>query len=163
MDYQLYNSEFSRKGTVLFNVTPTGYSSISDNFTFTDSLTPYFNVDALSATTGTTLVINTASNAGIQQVIDSPGNWYITPVLNPSVAAYIENAYQDENTYVIEIGRFNPEFTFEYPSSYTISKTNNPDSNFSYQDQSGKNYVSLTFKPSTSTQYRLEYQIDIQI
>ena len=65
--------------------------------------------------------------------------------------------------YVIEISKFNPEFTFAYPGSYTISKTNNPDSNFSYQDQSAKNYVSLTFKPSTSTQYRLEYQLDIQI
>lgn len=163
MDYQLYNNDFSRKGTVVFNVTPSGYSSIFDNFTFTDSLTPYTEVAALSATTSTTLIINTASNAGIQQVINTPGNWYISPALNPNAAAYIENAFQNGNTYVIEISKFNPEFTFAYPGSYTISKTNNPDSNFSYQDQSAKNYVSLTFKPSTSTQYRLEYQLDIQI
>lgn len=163
MNYQLFNADFSRKGEVVFNVTPSGYSSISDSYTFTDSLTPYATVSAVDGTSSSTLVISTLTNAGVQQLISNPGLWYISPVGLPDSATPVERVIQDGNTYLISIDSFTPPFTFTYPGSYTISKTNNPASNFSYQDHSANNYVSLTFKPSTSTQYRLEYQLDIQI
>lgn len=163
MDYQLYNDDFSRKGSVVFNVGPTGYSTIYDSFTFTDNASPFANVSSETGSTGTTLLVSVASNPSVQQVVDNPGNWYVSTSLNPNNSAYIENAYQSGGNYVIEIDSFNTSLAFVYPGNYVIYKSNNPDSNFSYQDNSGKNYVSLTFTPSTSTQYRLEYQLDIQI
>lgn len=164
MNYQLYNNAFSRKGTVLFNVTSLGDTTITDNYTYSDSLTT--DVTGIASLTGTntsTLLISTASNSIYNKIISDPGAWYIAPSGDLDKAAYVEEIAQGPNYYAISIEPFNPSFAFSYPGSYTLLKSNNPNSNFYYQDYHEKNYVSLTITPSTSTQYRLEYQLDIQI
>ena len=164
MNYQLFNSAFSRKGTVFFNVTPSGETSITDNYTYSDSLTvDTSGISSLAGTSGSTLLLTTASNAIYNKIINDPGSWYIAPGADLSKAAYVESINQGVNYYEINIDPYTPPFTFVFPGTYTLLKTNNPNSNFYYQDHHDNNYVSLTITPSTSTQYRLEYQLDIQI
>lgn len=164
MNYQLYNDTFSRKGTVLFNVTPTGETSISDSYTYSDNLTVNTtNINSITGTNTSTLLISTASTAIYTSIAAEPGSWYIAPDYDLNKAAYIESVESSSIYYAIRIDEFAPPFSFTVPGVYTLMKTTNPNSNFYYQDRRSQNYVSLTITPTTSTQYRLEYQLDIQV
>jgi hypothetical protein len=164
MNYQLFNDSFSRKGSVLINVTPTGDSTLSDSYIFSDSLTTADSgLGAINGTTSSTLLISAALSSIYNKIVNEPGVWYIASDSELSTVAYVESVYQSVDGIAISIEPFNPPFTFTYPGNYTLLKTNNPSSDFYYNNVFNKNYVSLTLTPSTSTQYRLEYQLDIQI
>jgi hypothetical protein len=166
VNYQLYNSNFSRKGSILANISPNGSVAITDTYNYSETLRE--DTTFISASTGSgvnVLVLNSATNARFETVRDNLGAWYLTGKDYPGKAAYITSVINSGTWFVVETDSSNPSFDFWSTGTWTLLSSA-ADEVVAFYDAGyalEKNFVTLTMEnPSLSVGFTLDYQIDIQ-
>jgi hypothetical protein len=177
VNYQLYNSNQSRKGTIVANIDPLGYTAITDTYTYIDSLKEEQRY--ITATTGSgvnTLVVNSSTYPIFGTVQNSIGDWFLTGEYYPGKSAYITNVITSSSSYIVETDSNNPVFDFQSTGTWTLLKSETFDIRAFYDRTYvneffpkipipiPRNFITLTLEnPSFSlTTSTLNYQIDIQ-
>lgn len=173
MNYQLTNPSLSRKGTLLINIAPDGYASITDTYNYIEVLgVQVTGVVALSTASGADQIsINTTTLSPSEYATLSsitPGRWYITGEW-PGYAgksAYIASAgiqVGDIITFVTQSS--SPQFDFAGPGesfTYTFLYQDTPSLDFVVEPNTASNYVTVAgSNQSLISDMVLEYQIDI--
>jgi hypothetical protein len=171
VNYQLYNSGQSRKGTIVANITPTGDVSMFDTYTYIESLSEIENFITADVWSGiNTLSVPIASYPifGIAQteILNNNPVWYLTGSLYPGKSAYIVGILTSGTNYIISTDSDNPVFDFSAGGTWTLLKSSlgGVEASFSNTLSQSHNFITLDMNTiSTVTGFTLDYQIDIQI
>ena len=173
MSYQLIRSGYSRKGMLKINITPDGYSTYSDDYTFIEYLTQ-ISEESLPVAEGSgenLLVIDPGYlNTELANVFYNdfqPGQWYINsnlPEWGDSVA-YISGISTGTGFLVITTESSNPTFNFNHPSTpaFFLLRSDSGEVSFTFADNIEKNYLLIQgTNDSAISDAQIEYQVEIQ-
>lgn len=166
VNYQLYNSNQSRKGTIVANITPSGDVAITDTYNYINTLKE--DTTFITAATGSgpnVLILDSAANAKFAIVAISTGTWYLTGSAYPGKSAFITNVITSSTWFIVETESSSPTFDFSSVGTWTLlsSVTTEVAAYYDNSQSVSKNFISLTMEnPSSSIGMTLDYQIDIQ-
>jgi hypothetical protein len=167
--YQLTDFALSRKGTMSVNLSPTGYSAVTDTYNFTLGLYVITD-DVTTAAVGGLDPTQFAIDVSVFTMFDpaittdiADGAWYTTG--DNAFAGYAATitgvALYSGTTYIFDTDSADPEFDFSTPGeTWKLLKADSPTLEFNITT-STNNYVTLTCSNnSTLTNTLLEFQID---
>ena len=175
VNYQLYKSNQSRKGTIVANIDPLGYTAITDTYTYIESLKE--EQQNITSTTGSgvnTLVVSSSTYPIFGTLQSTIGDWFLTgegPYLGKS--AYINDVITSSSFYIVQTDSNDPVFNFQSTGTWTLLKSETSDIrafydrtyvnefDLGYPDNS-RNFITLTLENPSLTTSTLNYQIDIQ-
>lgn len=167
INYQLYNASYSRKGTILANISPSGSVAITDTYNYIESLAE--DLGFISASTGSgvnLLVVSTSTYPRFQTVSEQIGKWYLTGSPYPGKSAFITSVSQVGNNYLVGTDSDSPVFDFSSTGTYTllVAVENEVSASYDTTFAASQNFVAFTMQnQSTQTSYTLDYQLDLQI
>lgn len=170
VNYQLYNSNQSRKGTILANITAGGSVAITDTYNYIETLKE--DISPIVASTGSNinlLIVDASTYPRFAQVQSDLqiGNsvWFLTGSNYSGKAAFITEVLTSGTQYRISTDSADPAFNFWSGGTWTLLKSESAEvaMYFNTDELSPNNFISLTAEnPSTATTFTLDYQIDIQ-
>lgn len=163
--YQLYNSNQSRKGTIVANIDPQGYVAISDTYTYIESLREEQGYITTSTGSGVnTLIVNSSTYPIFATVQESIGAWYLTGEYYPGKSAYINNVITSSSFYIVQTDSNDPVFDFQSTGTWTLLKSETSDIAAFYDRSNAddQNFITLTLDNPSLTTSTLNYQINIQ-
>ncbi len=166
VNYQLYGTPFSRKGTISANVSPVGGVALTDTYTYVETLVE--DTRFITASTGSginVLILNTATNPRFATVQSSIGSWYMTGENYPGEAAIITSVITSGSFYIVNTDSVSPAFNYWTANTWTllISKSADVVASYNNSEALSKNFVTLNLtNAETGTSYTFDYQIDIQ-
>jgi hypothetical protein len=166
INYQISGNGLSRKGSLLINVAPDGYTSFSDYYNYSQTVqtvdAPFTVTTALSTTSFS--IVKTPENAYIDSVNIS-GNWYVVGSTDPDIGGVVTYITATLTTYEITV---DPAPTINFYTSGTIY-------DFAFSDflqptfyintasiGTLTNYASLEMINPSAFEMSLEYRIDQQ-
>jgi hypothetical protein len=171
----LYKSNQSRKGTIVANIDPLGYTAITDTYTYIESLKE--EQQNITSTTGSgvnTLIVSSSTYPIFGTLQSTIGDWFLTgegPYLGKS--AYINDVITSSSFYIVQTDSNDPVFNFQSTGTWTLLKSETSDIrafydrtyvnefDLGYPDNS-RNFITLTLENPSLTTSTLNYQIDIQ-
>jgi hypothetical protein len=170
MNYQLSNPSLSRKGTLLINISPDGYSAITDTYSYTETLgVEVSGVSSVAEESGPDLLaINTTTiSFSDYELLSSiePGRWYITgdqPEYINKSAFIVSAGDQTGDILKFSTQSSSPQFDFSLPGEYTFLYQDTESAEFTVQVNTASNYVRISGSNlSLINEMSLEYQTDI--
>jgi hypothetical protein len=166
INYQLYSSNQSRSGKILANVDSAGNVGLNDTYNYVETLKQdTLNITTASGSTVNLLVINTATNPRFATVQTSIGNWFLTGESYPGKSAFITNVVTSGTFYYVYTDSNSPTFNFSSAGTYTLLTSFSVDISSTYDKSTAltNNFVSFIMQnPNTTTNFTMDYQIDIQ-
>lgn len=167
MNYQLYNSGLSRKGTLLINIAPDASVSMTDNYNYSESLVNVLsNITTATGSTVNTLVVNAGAFPIFGTVTPLDGTWYLTgSSVYAGKSAFITGVVSTSGNYIITTDSAEPTFNYGIAAgeTYALLKSESPNLSFYYTTNTAKNYITITCtNGSVLTNSTLDYQLDIQ-
>ena len=161
--YQLYNPSLNRKGELIVNIAPDGYSTVTDSYDYSEALYVVSTGTVAGIFSGVNLLnINPTVDTSFNSIDPLNNVWFITGdnvyagkaaaiIANPAVGQYITDSS-------------NPTFDFSIPGeTYTLLNSDSPSVVFDVNtmNTATNNYVTLACENSSQyTDSTIEYQIN---
>lgn len=173
ISYQLIRPGYSRKGVAKVNITPDGYSTYSDDYTFIEYLAQV-SEESLPVADGSgenLLVIDPGYlNTELTNIFYNnfqPGQWYIKsdlPAWGDSVA-YISSVSTGTGSIIITTESNNPTFNFgdSRTPAFFLLRSDSGEVSFTFASNIQKNYILIQGSNNSSiSDAQIEYQVEIQ-
>lgn len=173
ISYQLIRPGYSRKGVAKVNITPDGYSTYSDDYTFIEYLAQV-SEELLPVADGSgenLLVIDPGYlNTELTNIFYNnfqPGQWYIKsdlPAWGDSVA-YISSVSTGTGSIIITTESNNPTFNFgdSRTPAFFLLRSDSGEVSFTFASNIQKNYILIQGSNNSSiSDAQIEYQVEIQ-
>lgn len=170
LTYQLYSSNQARAGKISATINSTGDVSLTDTYNFTETLIEDTTfITALTATSGINLLaLDAATNTRFAPLVTSFGNkdYFLSSNNYPGSVAQITQVESSGTFYLITTNSDSPTFDFGLGGTYTLLTTLSVDvvTTYDNSNRNDKNFIGFVcVNPNTTTNFTMEYQIDIQI
>jgi len=166
--YQITNGGLSRKGNLLINLSPDGYSSITDSYDYTEYMhVMATGIRARAVTNNNILSVDTAVYPVFVNSGNLRSNWYITGDKHRGRAGAITGVSSGTGTILNITLDDTPAFVInDITENFSLLKSENTDISFLTSEKNvvTGNYIELictNSSVSTLTNSVLEFQIDI--
>lgn len=167
INYQITGNGLSRKGTLLVNVAPDGFTSFSDYYNFSQTVQtidkPFTVTTAIS---DLICVIEKTTATSFIESISTAGNWYIINIDNQDVGGVITSISTSITDYTITVEP-TPTIDFTIPNvryDFAYSDFSQPTFNVNTASiGTATNYATLEVISQSVFEMALEYRIDQQI
>lgn len=166
INYQLASTNQSRSGSIRANIDSNGNTSITDTYNYVETFKE--DTQFIVSTTGSginLLVVDAAIYPRFEDIKTQIGNWYITGENYPNKAAFIANVITSGTEYVVTTDSSAPAFDFNTTGTFTLLTSFSVDvaSFYDTSNALNKNFVGFYMNnPNTTTDFILNYQVDIQ-